>query len=218
MFIIFGNVQFVPGKYAEWQAAYDKLAEYVAVRERTSTLTYYFGIPFEFKSSFDDTPQMLAFEAYNTREDLYETHLNSPAMQQFLAAVPSSMSTGLDLTHYTETSGFLDKSGTCAECEVMYDTRIECHTQQGRNSVIRKLAAVAEHAVANDDGTSTFLVLQSLDSGTHLRIFERFASWKALLEHQRGEKLVNVWLSSKGEIKSMEGKAYVPNGKGWLHH
>ncbi|BCS17267.1 putative quinol monooxygenase [Aspergillus puulaauensis] len=218
MFIIFGNVQFIPGRYGEWQTAYDKLAEYVAVRERTSTLTYYFGIPFEFKTNFEGIPHMLAFEAYNTREDLYDTHLNSTAMQEFLAAVPSTMSTGLDLTHYTETAGFLDKPGNCQGCEIIYDTRIECHAQQDRSTILDKLAVIAEHIEEHEDGTSTFLVLKSLDSETQMRIFERYASWDAMLAHQKGDKLVDLWLGSKAGIKSMEGRAYVPNGKGWLHH
>lgn len=154
----------------------------------------------------------------NSEQDLYGTHLNSPAMKEFLATVPSTMSTGLDLTHYTETAGFLDKPGNCQECEVIYDTRIECNTPQDRNTILAKLAVIAEHIAEHEDGTSTFLVLKSLDSDTHLRIFERYASWEAMLAHQKGDKLVDLWLGSKAEIKSMEGRAYVPNGKGWLHH
>lgn len=150
-------------------------------------------------------------------QDLYETHLHSPAMEKFLAAVPGTMSIGLDLTHYTETSGFLDKSGNCKECGVMYDTRIECQSPQARDAVLAKLAVNAQHAEKNEEGTYTFFVLKSLDNETQVRIFERYASWEAMEAHQKDAKMVNFWLSSKGEIKSLEGRAYVPNGKGWLH-
>ncbi|KAJ5670865.1 uncharacterized protein N7477_006228 [Penicillium maclennaniae] len=139
-------------------------------------------------------------------------------MGQFLASVPSSMSTGLDLTHYTETAGFLDKSGDCRECGVIYDTRIECQTPHDRNAVLAKLAAIAGHVEKDENDTYTFLVLKSLDTETHVRIFERYASWEAMEAHQRGEKLVDFWLGCKGEIKSMEGRPYAPNRKGWLHH
>jgi quinol monooxygenase YgiN len=139
-------------------------------------------------------------------------------MQDFLAAVPSTMSTGLDLSHYTETAGFLDKSGNCQECEAIYDTRVECYTLEDRNTALAKLAVIAEHIAEYEDGTCTFLVLKSLDSDTHLRIFGRYSSWDAMLAHQKGDKLVDLWLGSKTGIKSMEGRAYVPNGKGWLHH
>lgn len=139
-------------------------------------------------------------------------------MGQFLASVPSTMSTGLDLTHYTEVAGFLDKSAHCRECAIIYDTRIECQSPQDRDAVLTKLAAVAQHAEQNEDGTYTFLVLKSLDNGEHVRVFERYASWEAMEAHQKGDKLVSFWLGSKGEIKSMEGRTYVPNHKGWLHH
>lgn len=138
-------------------------------------------------------------------------------MGQFLATVPSSMSTGLDLTHYTETCGFLDKSANCRECGVMYDTRIECNTAADRGAVLGKLVAIAEHAEKEED-TYTFFVLKSLDNETQVRIFERYASWEAMEKHQGSQGMVGFWLSSKGEIKSMDGRAYVPNGKGWLHH
>ncbi|OBT97427.1 hypothetical protein VE01_04340 [Pseudogymnoascus verrucosus] len=218
MFNIYGNVQFVPGKYDAWQNAYDKLATYVADAERNSTLTYYFGVPVEFEGNHSATPHMLAFEVYNTREDLYDTHLKSPAMGEFLVTVPDSMSTGLDLTHYTETSGFLDKSTNCRECKIIYDTQIVCNSAQDRDTILAKLAAVAKHAEEKEEDTYTFLVQKSLDNETHVRIFERYASWAAMESHQKSSVLVNFWLGSKGEIKSMEGRPYVPNNKGWLHH
>ena len=52
---------------SQWQAAYDKLAEYVWENEPT-TQTYYFGIPYDNEHDFDSTPLMFAFEVYNDRK------------------------------------------------------------------------------------------------------------------------------------------------------
>ncbi|KAL5350354.1 hypothetical protein ACLOAV_003921 [Pseudogymnoascus australis] len=123
-------------------------------------------------------------------------------MGEFLATVPDSMSTGLDLTHYTETSGFLDKSANCRECKIIYDTRIVCNSAEDRDTILAKLAAVAKHAEEKEEDTYTFLVQKSLDNETHVRIFERYASWAAMESHQKSSVLVNFWLGSKGEIKS----------------
>jgi quinol monooxygenase YgiN len=106
---LFANVNFFPDKYnnvseppgklnkpdshkQKWQAAYDELAKYVEAKELT-TLTYYFGLPFEYAKSPSDTTLMFAFEAYGERKDLYETHFHSAAMKKFLAEVPAYMST-----------------------------------------------------------------------------------------------------------------------------
>lgn len=151
-------------------------------------------------------------------QDLYETHLKSPAMEKFLATVPSLMSTGLDLTHYTETSGFLDRSTNCRECGVIYDTRIKCNTPQDRDAVLTKLAEVAQYAKEEEEDTYTYFVLKSLDNEIDVRIFERYANWEAMQSHQKSAVLGRFWSGSKEEIKSMEGRAYVPNNKGWLHH
>jgi len=127
------------------------------------------------------------------------------------------MSTGFDLSHFTETSGFLDKPGNSKECAVIYDTKIQCASASARDSVLDKLAAVAKHAEEAEDGTYTFLVLKSLDNDDNIRIFERYATWEALNFHQSGIELVNLLVGSKEEIKSLEGRPYVPNLKGWLH-
>jgi quinol monooxygenase YgiN len=76
----------------KWQASYDELAKYVESKEPT-TLTYYFGLPFENVEKPSDTTLMFAFEAYGERKDLYETHFHSSAMQKFLQEVPDYMST-----------------------------------------------------------------------------------------------------------------------------
>ena len=138
-------------------------------------------------------------------------------MAPFLKATPSCMSTGFDLTHFTEASGFLDKSGNLKECAIIYDTRILCASASACDSVLKKLAAVAKHAEKEEQGTYTFLVLKSLDNENSIRIFERYESWEALEIHQNSKDLIDLLLGSKEEIKSLEGRPYVPNLKGWLH-
>ncbi|KAK4924666.1 hypothetical protein LTR49_008349 [Elasticomyces elasticus] len=73
-------------------------------------MTYYFGIPLTYAHDFSKTTSVLAFEVYGCREhkDLYETHLNSPAMGKFLSIVPGHTTTDLDLSHYEAVAGFLD--------------------------------------------------------------------------------------------------------------
>jgi hypothetical protein len=61
---------------------------------------------------------MLAFEQYRVRDDLYKIHFSSSAMGVFLSKIPPTMTTGLDLTHYEDTAGFLDKPGDMTECGV----------------------------------------------------------------------------------------------------
>ena len=51
----------------QWQDAYDKLAEYVW-KEEPSTLTYYFGIPYDHEHDIESTPLMFAFEVYPDRK------------------------------------------------------------------------------------------------------------------------------------------------------
>lgn len=127
------------------------------------------------------------------------------------------MAIGFDLTHYTEVSGFLDKSKSAAECEVIHDTRIVCSSELARDKVLSRLESIAEYAEREEKGTYTFWVLKSLDNDDQLRIFERYESWEALELHQNAPDLIKFWLDSKEEVKSMEGRAYAPNLKGWLN-
>jgi len=137
-------------------------------------------------------------------------------MAPFLKATPSTMATGFDLTHYTEVCGFLDKSGHAAECAVIHDTKILCASLEARNTVLKRLALIANEAT-KEEGTFSFWVLKNLDHDDQVRIFERYESWEALEVHQKAPSLVNLWLVSKGEVKSLEQRAYAPNLKGWLN-
>lgn len=76
----------------KWQAAYDELAIYVGQKELT-TITYYFGLPFDNVDDPESTTLMFAFEQYSEKSALTDTHFNSPAMQKFLKIVPQYMST-----------------------------------------------------------------------------------------------------------------------------
>ena len=95
---------------------------------------------------------MLAFEQYRVRDDLYDIHFNSKAMGVFLGKIPPTMTTGLDLTHYEDASGFLDKPGNCKECGVIRDTRIYCADNR-RDQVLSGLKAVAEAVEKDEPGT-----------------------------------------------------------------
>ena len=159
---------------------------------------------------------MLAFEQYRVRSDLYETHFHSAAMDTFLAKIPPTMTTGLDLTHYEDVAGFLDKPGDMTECALFYDTRITC-TPGNREVVLAGLKMVAGQVEREEKGTYTYLVLRSLDTEDGVRVFERYASKEAMEEHWRGKTLLEFFMDSKEIIKSMEGRSYVPNGYGWLH-
>lgn len=161
------------------------------------------------------TPQMLAFEQYRVRSDLYDTHFNSKPMGEFLPAIAPTMATGLDLTHYEDVAGYLDKADK-VECGIFYDTRIKCETGK-REEVLSKLKILAQVIEKEEKDTYTFLVLKSLDGEGGVRIFERYASKAALQEHWKGKALLNFFKGSKEIISSMEGRGYIPNGHGWLH-
>jgi len=127
------------------------------------------------------------------------------------------MTTGLDLMHYTDVSGFLDKSGNMEECGIIYDTKILCHSAAARDSVLKKLELVAKYTEEEEKGTFTFWVCKSLDDDAQIRIFERYENFETMKKHQTSETIVDFWMEAKDEIKSMEGRCYVPNHKGWLH-
>ena len=102
------------------------------------------------------------------------------------------------------------------ECGLFYDTRITC-TPGKREQVLAGLKKVALHVEGHEPGTYTFLVLRSLDTEDGVRVFERYESREVMEEHWKGEVLLQFLMASKENVKSMEGRAYVPNGLGWLH-
>ncbi|KXJ93103.1 hypothetical protein Micbo1qcDRAFT_174205 [Microdochium bolleyi] len=179
---LFANVNFVPGHYGDWQAAYDKLAEYVWSEEKT-TKTYYFGIPFDYASDVANTTLMFAFEVYENMEAsssaasrthlnpvltmpevlspsfthaaiqaLTDIHLKSPTMGTFLKTALPCMTTGLDLAYYSYAAGFLDRPGDRRECGVMHDMRIHCTTAEGRGIVETALRDQVEPGLLRMEG------------------------------------------------------------------
>ena len=78
-------------------------------------------------------------------------------MARFLPAIAPTMTTGLDLTHYEDVGGFLDKAtapGAAAikECGVFYDTRITAQAGR-RDEVVAGLRKVADHVETEEEGT-----------------------------------------------------------------
>jgi len=215
MFVIFGNLNLIPGQYDAWQAAYRDLEKYV-IEAEPNTLAYYFGVPEEYGHDMSSSPQMIAYEAYSVRDDLYKTHFSSAPMGVFLRKIASTMITGLDLTHFEDVSGYEDKPGDKRECGIFYVTQI--WTQPGkRDEVLKKLADLAKWVEKNEEGAYTFLVLKSLDDENYIRIWERYATRKDLEAHLSAKEVLDFFISSKDIIKSVEGRGYIPNGAGWLH-
>jgi quinol monooxygenase YgiN len=186
------------------------------MHEKDSTLAYYFGVPEEYGHNMPSSPQMIAYEAYRVRDDLYQTHFSSKPMAAFLPKISATMTTGLDLTHFEDTAGFEDKTPDMKECGIFYVTRITAKPGK-RPEVLEKLAKLAKWVEENEDETYTFLVLKSLDNDDDLRIWERYAARKALEAHMSRKEVLDFFISSKELIGSMEGRGYIPNGAGWLH-
>lgn len=141
-------------------------------------------------------------------------------MSLCLSKTSDIMSTGIDISHYTAITGFLSLSGDKRECQVMQDTRIVCFSPSKRALVLLKLKAVAELVEIEEKeqskGVLTYMVFESLDDETGLRIFGRFADKPRMEEFLRRKEVVDFWLRSKDEVKSMECRGYVPSGNGWL--
>jgi quinol monooxygenase YgiN len=162
------------------------------------------------------SPQMLAYEAYGSRNDLYETHLKSAAIQAFLPKIAGLSISDLDLTHFNVESGYLDKPGDRSEVAIFWVTRIVAKDGK-RDVILQRLAKLAEYVKKHEDETWTFQVLRSLDNETDIRIFERYKTRKALEAHMSSKEVVDTFVSSKDITASIEGRGYTPNGAGWLH-
>lgn len=165
---------------------------------------------------------MLAFEAYRCRADLYDVHLQSPAMKTaFLPAAQPAMTTGLDLTHFAAVGGFLDLGGVRAECGVMNHVRIRCVDAEARRVLLGRLErlcdGVEERMREGGSGeVFTFLGLRSLDDEVGASIFARYESREAWERWLREDMVVAFWSDVKDCVATMEARGYAPNGKGWL--
>ncbi|KAL5318148.1 hypothetical protein ACEPPN_013207 [Leptodophora sp. 'Broadleaf-Isolate-01'] len=184
-------------------------------------MSYYICIPLEYADSISKTTSILAFEAYTNRNELDQTHLTSAAMSKCFSEMGTIMSTSVDVSYNSAIAGFLDLPGDRRECGIMQDTRIICSSPSARASVLFKLKALATVIEAAEKmescGVFTYMVFESLDDETGVRIFGRFADRESMETFLRRKEVVGFWLGSKEEVKSMECRGYVPNGKGWLH-
>ncbi|KAF2793438.1 hypothetical protein K505DRAFT_244409 [Melanomma pulvis-pyrius CBS 109.77] len=227
-FYLFANCNFVPDKYQDWQAAYDDLAKYVWTSEPT-TKTYYFGIPLDYAHDFSKTTSMFAFEVYGSRDDLYgpKGHLSSPAMSQFLTLIPQASTTGLDLSHYRLVAGFLDLPTKSAAiptpASIILDIRVTSTTASARPDILTSLTSLTntieqeERSSTTASGTATYMAFASLDDETGVRIFGRWKTRDDMERFLRREDVLEFWMENKVNVKAMEQRAYLPNGKGWLH-
>jgi len=142
-------------------------------------------------------------------------------MKTFLGKVLPIMTTGLDLMHYQAFAGYLDKPGDKRECGVMQDVRIVCTSAEGRNAVVARLQTLAktieEREVKEKTGVYTWLACSSIDDDKSLRLYARYRDRKAMEKSIRTREVLDFWAASKDDIAQMESRAYLPNGKGWLH-
>ncbi|KAF2110060.1 hypothetical protein BDV96DRAFT_651215 [Lophiotrema nucula] len=223
-FYLFANCNFVPDKYGDWQEAYDDLSTYVWSSEPT-TKAYYFGIPLDYAHDFSKTTSMFAFEIYGKRDDLYgdKGHLSSPAMSTFLQKIPAASTTGLDLNHYKCVAGFLDLPGDKTECGIMQDVRITCTSASARDSLLSSLSQLVTsvekqtRADGGKDGVLTYMAFANLDDDVGARIFGRWKTREDMERFIRREEVNSFLFANKENVRAMEQRGYLPNGKGWLH-
>jgi quinol monooxygenase YgiN len=168
---------------------------------------------------------MLAFEVYGQRSDLYSTHLSSPAMADFLAAIPEYTTTNLDLAHYRCVAGVLDLHGDRREAGCMQDVRITCVDGGARERVLGALQGLVQKVQREEEeegnggqaGVETYMGFASLDDEVGVRIFGRWRERRDLEEFVRREDVGDFWKGVRVDVARMEQRIYVPNGKGWLH-
>jgi quinol monooxygenase YgiN len=153
-------------------------------------------------------------------QSLYDTHFNSPAMQQFLEGALPVMSTGFDLSHYSAVGGVPDAPGDGRQCGVMYDIKIVAKSPEARAVLKDRLAALAKKIEADTDKEQvlTWMAFECLDNDRDLRVYGRFKDRAAMARVNEREDVVAFWKESRdNEIERIEQRGYVPNGKGWLH-
>lgn len=147
--------------------------------------------------------------------------MGSAAMQKFLEIIPAHTTTDLDLNHYALLAGHLDSSGTKQECGIMLDQRILCKSPAARTSLtahLKSLAtAITEAEKKSSSGVLTFMAFECLDDEVGARLYSRFTSREDMERFIRRHEVDAFWQAVKGEVRGMEQRAYLPNGKGWLH-
>lgn len=142
-------------------------------------------------------------------------------MAKFLAKIPPTMPTGLDLAHYSRVGGFLDLPGDLRECAIMQDTRVECKSPEARAAVVARLRELTDAVESEEErqptGIFTYMAFESLDDDVGVRLFGRFESRAAMEAFLRRADVIGFWMDSKEDIARMDCRGYLPNKKGWLH-
>lgn len=219
---LFAFVHFLPGAYNAWQAAYDDLAVHVWANEPT-TETYYFGLPLDFADDVNNTPVMLAFEVYDKRSSLYDTHFTSDAMTAgFLPKAAPNMMVSFDLQHYSRAAGFLDHFGDARPCGFMYDMVILCKSSDSRISVVKRLKELGLKLESSPLTVSgkllTWMSFESQDNDRDARVFMRFQDKADFQKYSRLPEVLEFWAAGKdADVDKMQQRGYVENGRGWLH-
>jgi quinol monooxygenase YgiN len=166
---------------------------------------------------------MFAFEVYGKRDDLYTTHLGSPAMTKFLDRIPASSTTNLDLAHYRCVAGFLDLHAQKGEAGVIQDVKITCTEAKARETLLGKLVGLVgsvQREVRENrgrDGVYTYMAFACLDDDVGVRIMGRWRDRGHMESFVRRADVGAFWAEGKEDVARMEQRLYLPNRKGWLH-
>lgn len=135
------------------------------------------------------------------------------------------MATGIsNLPDFSQQVGFLVppiNSGVDPEkCDVLHETIITATGTERREVLLARLREVASAVEADcaERGVLTWIVFRNEDLDDEIRIFGRYSTKEDMIRHDERSEMVKFWVHSrdKGDIKKIERRGYVPNGKGWI--
>lgn len=156
-------------------------------------------------------------------QDLYKTHLASPAMRTFLTRIEPTTTSNLDLAHYRLVAGVLDLPGDASPAGIMQDVRITCVSASARETLLASLAELvdgvceAEKRAKGREGILTYMAFACLDDDVGVRILGRWRTRADIEGFVRRCDVGRFWQGEKGRVGRMQQRCYLPNGKGWLH-
>jgi hypothetical protein len=118
----------------------------------------------------------------------------------------STMTTGLDLTHYGDVASFLDKPQRYDGVHALLRHAHHVRPGEARGGTGRGLKTTAGQVEHNGKGTYTYLVLRSLDTEDVVRMFEQYVSKGDDGGALEGKGAVVVVLGgARRSLRSMEG-------------
>lgn len=144
-------------------------------------------------------------------------------MAKFLELIPPASTTGLDLNHYRLVAGFLDLPGNKTEASVTQDVRITCASSSARDSLLSSLSFLVtsvekgERENGGKNGVLTYMAFASHDDDVGARIYGRWRTREDMERFIRRDEVIAFWMGNKENVRAMEQRGYLPNGKGWLH-